>query len=176
MADAGRHHEGADVVGVRRDVVGKTAIRPRVAVRRAAGDLEAGRVEPAGHAAYLITGSPAGVYDPLPWIALLSDFIRAAERRHRDERRLHREAEQRWRLIQRADVVITYGDDQSGYPHPDHVKVHDISVLAWERAGDPAWYPEFGAPYQPQKLYYTVWAKARLTAIHEAMIELRLAM
>ncbi len=74
---------------------------------------------------------------------------------------------------QRADVVITYGDDQSGYPHPDHVKVHDISVLAWERAGDPAWYPELGEPYQPQKLYYTVWAKARLTAVHEAMIELR---
>src|SRR5258706_9938334 len=74
---------------------------------------------------------------------------------------------------QRADVLVTYGDDQSGYPHPDHLKVHDISVLAWERAGDPAWYPEHGEPYQPQKLYYTVWAKARLTAIHEAMIELR---
>jgi mycothiol S-conjugate amidase len=74
---------------------------------------------------------------------------------------------------QRADVIITYGDDQRGYPHPDHVKVHDISVLAWERAGDPAWYLEHGDPYQPQKLYYSVWAKARLTAIHEAMIELR---
>ena len=74
---------------------------------------------------------------------------------------------------QRAEVIITYGDDQSGYPHPDHLKVHDISVLALERAGDPAWYPELGEPYQPQKLYYTVWAKARLMAIHEAMIKLR---
>jgi mycothiol S-conjugate amidase len=73
----------------------------------------------------------------------------------------------------RADVIITYGDDQRGYPHPDHVKVHDISVLAFDRAGDPNWYPEAGEPYAPQKLYYTVWAKARLTAIHEAMIELR---
>jgi GMP synthase-like glutamine amidotransferase len=33
---------------------------------------------PADHAAYLITGSPAGVYDPLPWIAPLSEFIRSA--------------------------------------------------------------------------------------------------
>jgi len=33
---------------------------------------------PADHAAYLITGSPAGVYDPLPWIAPLCDFVRAA--------------------------------------------------------------------------------------------------
>jgi GMP synthase-like glutamine amidotransferase len=42
----------------------------------AAGELPA---DPAAHGAYLITGSPAGVYDPLPWIAPLSDFIRSAE-------------------------------------------------------------------------------------------------
>jgi GMP synthase-like glutamine amidotransferase len=42
--------------------------------------IEAGElpVDPAAHAAYLITGSPAGVYDPLPWIAPLQEFIRAA--------------------------------------------------------------------------------------------------
>jgi len=44
-------------------------------------DVAAGRLpeKPADHAAYLITGSPAGVYDPLPWIAPLCDFIRAAK-------------------------------------------------------------------------------------------------
>jgi GMP synthase-like glutamine amidotransferase len=31
-----------------------------------------------GHDAVLITGSPAGVYDPLPWIEPLKNFIRAA--------------------------------------------------------------------------------------------------
>ena len=31
-----------------------------------------------GHAAYLITGSPAGVYEPLPWIEPLQQFIRNA--------------------------------------------------------------------------------------------------
>jgi GMP synthase-like glutamine amidotransferase len=41
-----------------------------------AGDLPA---DPAAHGAYLITGSPAGVYDPLPWIPPLMDFIRTAE-------------------------------------------------------------------------------------------------
>ena len=40
------------------------------------GDLP----DPAAHDAYLITGSPAGVYDPLPWIAPLMDFIRSASR------------------------------------------------------------------------------------------------
>jgi len=73
----------------------------------------------------------------------------------------------------RPQILITYNDDQRGYPHPDHVKVHDISVLAFERAGDAAWYPELGPPFQPSKLYYTLWSKARVLAIHEALIRLR---
>jgi GMP synthase-like glutamine amidotransferase len=45
-------------------------------------DVQAGRFpEPASHDAILITGSPAGVYDGLPWIKPLSDFIRAARDR-----------------------------------------------------------------------------------------------
>jgi mycothiol S-conjugate amidase len=73
----------------------------------------------------------------------------------------------------RPQVVLTYSDDQSGYPHPDHVKVHDISGPAFERAGDPSWYPEAGEPWQPQKLYYTVWAKARMLAMHEAVLRIK---
>jgi GMP synthase-like glutamine amidotransferase len=43
-------------------------------------DVQAGELpEPASHHAYLITGSPAGVYDPLPWIEPLEQFIRAAK-------------------------------------------------------------------------------------------------
>ncbi len=71
---------------------------------------------------------------------------------------------------ERPQVIITYSDDQSGYLHPDHLKVHDISGPAFDRAGDPAWYPELGEPWQPSKMYYTVWSKARLMAIHEGMI------
>lgn len=71
-------------------------------------------------------------------------------------------------------VLITYNDDQAGYPHPDHLKVHDISVPAFERSGDPSWYPAAGEPWQPQKLYYTVWSKARVLAIHRKMLELGL--
>lgn len=74
---------------------------------------------------------------------------------------------------ERPQVLITYGDDQRGYPHPDHIRVHDISVLAWERAGDPDWYAELGEPWQPAKMYYTVWSKARLIAVHEGMLRLR---
>jgi mycothiol S-conjugate amidase len=73
----------------------------------------------------------------------------------------------------RPQVIITYNDDQQGYPHPDHLRVHDISLLAFERAGDPAWYPDAGPAFQPSKLYYTVWSRARLLAVHEALLARR---
>lgn len=71
---------------------------------------------------------------------------------------------------ERPQVILTYNDDQTGYPHPDHLRVHDISVLAFERAGDPTWYPGTGAPWQPSKMYYTLWAKTRIQAVHEALL------
>ena len=83
------------------------------------------------------------------------------------------------RLVQvireeRPQVIVTYSDDQSGYPHPDHLKVHDISIVAFDRAADPDAYPELGEPWQPLKLYYSVWARARMVATHEAFGELGL--
>ena len=74
----------------------------------------------------------------------------------------------------RPQVVITYNEDQRGYPHPDHLRVHDISVLAFDRAGDSAWYPDAGEPWQPLKMYYTVWSRARMLATHEKFLELGL--
>jgi GMP synthase-like glutamine amidotransferase len=43
-------------------------------------DVQDGKLpqHPSAHDAFLITGSPAGVYDPLPWIAPLEQFIRTA--------------------------------------------------------------------------------------------------
>ncbi len=72
---------------------------------------------------------------------------------------------------EQAQVLITYGDDQAGYPHPDHLRVHDISVLAFDRAGDPDWYPDLGEPFAPSKLYYSVWSKERILAVHAAILE-----
>lgn len=70
-------------------------------------------------------------------------------------------------------VIITYNDDQAGYPHPDHLRVHDISVLAFDRAGDPSWYPDAGEPFQPLKLYYSTWSRRRLVAMHEGLLKHR---
>ena len=44
-------------------------------------------------------------------------------------------------------------------------------MLAFDRAGDPDWYPELGEPFQPLKMYYTTWSMARLSAVHARLIE-----
>jgi mycothiol S-conjugate amidase len=69
---------------------------------------------------------------------------------------------------ERPQVIVTYGDDQQGYPHPDHLMVHDITIPAWDAAGDPDAYPELGEPWTPSKLYYSVWSRTRMVATHEA--------
>jgi mycothiol S-conjugate amidase len=75
---------------------------------------------------------------------------------------------------ERPQVIVTYPDDQSGYPHPDHLRVHDISVLAFEQAGDPDAHPGAGEPWQPLKLYYSVWSRRRIEAMHRRFGELGL--
>lgn len=71
---------------------------------------------------------------------------------------------------ERPQVIVTYNDDQTGYPHPDHLKVHDISLPAFDLAGDPSWRPDLGDPWSPAKLYYTVWSRARLEGMHAAFL------
>lgn len=75
---------------------------------------------------------------------------------------------------ERPQVVVTYPDEQQGYPHPDHLRVHDITHPAVERAADPAWYPEAGEPWQVAKVYYSVWSKKRVELTHAKYLELDL--
>lgn len=71
----------------------------------------------------------------------------------------------------RPHVVTTY-DEEGGYPHPDHIMCHKISVAAFEASGDPQRYPELGEPWEPLKLYYDVgFSKAKIMALHEAMLD-----
>ncbi|CAN5686470.1 mycothiol conjugate amidase Mca [soil metagenome] len=80
------------------------------------------------------------------------------------------------RLIRefRPQVVTTY-DERGGYPHPDHVKTHEVSIEAFDAAGDPDRYPGTGEPWQPLKLYYHMtFTKPRLVAIHDALLARKL--
>jgi mycothiol S-conjugate amidase len=70
----------------------------------------------------------------------------------------------------RPHVMTTY-DENGGYPHPDHIMCHKISVVAFDLAGDPELDPELGEPWQPLKLYYNSgWTRARMLALHEGML------
>jgi mycothiol S-conjugate amidase len=70
----------------------------------------------------------------------------------------------------RPHVVTTY-NEEGGYPHPDHIACHQVSVAAFEAAGDPGLYSELGEPWQPLKLYYDVtFTKEKTLALHEAML------
>ncbi|KQX69383.1 mycothiol conjugate amidase Mca [Angustibacter sp. Root456] len=69
----------------------------------------------------------------------------------------------------RPHVVTTY-DENGGYPHPDHIKCHQVSVEAYHAAGDAERYPHAGDPWQPLKLYYNqTMSRGRILAFHEAM-------
>jgi mycothiol S-conjugate amidase len=70
----------------------------------------------------------------------------------------------------RPHVLLTY-DENGGYPHPDHVKTHEVTIEAFEAAGDADRYPGTGEPWQPLKLYYFVtFHLAKFTALHEELL------
>lgn len=70
----------------------------------------------------------------------------------------------------RPHVLVTY-DENGGYPHPDHIRTHEVSMAAWEAAGDPERFPDAGPPWQPLKLYYGHgFSRARIVAFHEAIL------
>ncbi len=104
---------------------------------------------------FVDSGLPEG--DPLPPLPEgcfgLSDLDEGV-------RRLVREIRE-----QRPQVMTTY-DERGGYPHPDHIRCHEISARAFDAAGDPDAFPEEGEPWQPLKLYYNIgFHKARMQAM-----------
>jgi mycothiol S-conjugate amidase len=70
----------------------------------------------------------------------------------------------------RPHVVTTY-DENGGYPHPDHVMCHNVTVAAFDGAADAEEYPDAGPLWQPRKLYYHhSFHRARTQALHDEMI------
>ncbi|AQT78954.1 mycothiol conjugate amidase Mca [Mycolicibacterium litorale] len=73
------------------------------------------------------------------------------------------------RLIRefRPHVMTTY-DENGGYPHPDHIRCHQVSVAAYEAAADYRLYPEAGEPWAVSKLYYNHgFLRARLQLLQD---------
>ncbi len=69
----------------------------------------------------------------------------------------------------RPHVMTTY-DEEGGYPHPDHIMCHKVSVAAFEGAADLGRFPG-GEPWQPLKLYYNGgFSRERLQVFHDALL------
>ncbi len=67
-------------------------------------------------------------------------------------------------------VVTTY-DEKGGYPHPDHIRCHEVTMAAWDAAADPERYPDAGEPWQPLKLYYHhAFTREKFERLHDAMV------
>jgi len=81
-------------------------------------------------------------------------------------------AESLVRLIRsfRPHVLTTY-DENGGYPHPDHIMCHNISMAALDAAADPGRFADAGEPWQVLKVYYQHgFNRPRMVALHEAML------
>lgn len=72
---------------------------------------------------------------------------------------------------ERPQVILAYDEDHSGYPHPDHIRAHELAVAAFDAAGDPERFPGAGAVWEPKKLYFMGWTHRRVTALHHAIVE-----
>jgi mycothiol S-conjugate amidase len=72
---------------------------------------------------------------------------------------------------ERPHVVVTYPAD-GGYPHPDHIRNHDVTMAALELAEDPDadLGPDAGEPWRVPKVYVTTgFPPERLDGLHQAM-------
>ncbi|MDO5627500.1 MAG: mycothiol conjugate amidase Mca [Mobilicoccus sp.] len=71
----------------------------------------------------------------------------------------------------RPHVMTTY-DEVGGYPHPDHIMTHVVSVAAFRAASDPEAFPHAGEPWAPLKLYYNQTIGIdRIKAFHRVLTE-----
>jgi len=71
---------------------------------------------------------------------------------------------------ERPQVLVTY-DERGFYGHPDHIRAHQITVAAFEAAGDPTRWPEAGTPWRPEKLYYTAVARSAIENLGRVLSE-----
>ncbi len=63
-------------------------------------------------------------------------------------------------------VMVTF-DPTGGYGHPDHLTVHKLATSAFTVAADPSAYPDAGAPWQADRLFYSSFPRSSMRKIQE---------
>ncbi len=68
----------------------------------------------------------------------------------------------------RPHFVFTWQED-GGYGHPDHIAAHRHTLAAFDLCGDAEAYPDAGAPWEPERLYWGARTMARFVGIRLEM-------
>lgn len=76
----------------------------------------------------------------------------------------------------RPHVVTTY-DENGGYPHPDHIRTHEITMAAVREAADPHRHTDRNPhAHQVAKVYYNQqFTKKKIMTLHQAMLDAGIA-
>jgi len=70
----------------------------------------------------------------------------------------------------RPHVLVAY-DENGGYPHPDHIRAHELAMFAWRAAADGARYPQQGPAWHIPKVYFDrIFNPAKVGAVHDALV------
>jgi LmbE family N-acetylglucosaminyl deacetylase len=87
----------------------------------------------------------------------------SADNKHPDAQVAHSVDEVAGKVVKyirelKPDAVLTF-DPIGGYRHPDHIHIHEATVLAFQRSDDASFHPEGGAPFKPRALYFQVFPR-----------------
>lgn len=87
----------------------------------------------------------------------------SADNKHPDAQVAHSVDEVAGKVVKyirelKPDAVLTF-DPIGGYRHPDHIHIHQATVLAFEKANDASFHSESGAPFKPRALYFQVFPR-----------------
>ena len=87
----------------------------------------------------------------------------SADNKHPDAQVAHSVDEVAGKVVKymrelKPDAVLTF-DPIGGYRHPDHIHIHQATVLAFEKADEASFHPESGAPFKPRALYFQVFPR-----------------
>ncbi|MDA8195754.1 MAG: PIG-L family deacetylase [Actinomycetota bacterium] len=73
--------------------------------------------------------------------------------------------------MERPVVILTYPEIQDRYPHPDHIRVYQVTMRAVELAADTSIEIDDLEPFDVPKIYYHIWTKGRIQALHAKFAE-----
>jgi LmbE family N-acetylglucosaminyl deacetylase len=65
----------------------------------------------------------------------------------------------------RPTVMVTF-DPTGGYGHIDHIKIHQLTMAAFNAAADPGQYPDAGEPWQTSRVYYSIFPASIMEKVY----------